>query len=156
MCDNRDFRGAESLLRRIVDQHPEFAPAHALLGRMPGVQNATDDEFSKWESAASPHCQRQADFWIAVGDRRFRASDFPAALSCFITAAQLAPNDPTAWTQIGQTIRQLRSDVSEGGRAAVVSLERDQSSPESKSDGLSEDEPPEVSPEVADRILRGV
>lgn len=106
--DDRRFADAEAVLREIVLHHPDFAPAHALLGRMPGVQQATSEDYSLWLSAALPLCRDQADFWIARGDRRFQSADFTAALACYIAAARINPNLVIPWTQISRSIRQIR------------------------------------------------
>ncbi|WP_253158186.1 FG-GAP-like repeat-containing protein [Stieleria tagensis] len=107
--DDRRFADAESILREIIRHHPNFAPAHALLGRMPSVQQATPPEYTAWLNSAAPHCREQADFWISLADRHFRSADFATALSCYLAASQINPNRVIPWTQISQSIRQLRS-----------------------------------------------
>ncbi|QDV45702.1 ASPIC and UnbV [Stieleria neptunia] len=114
MRDGRQFSAAESVLREIIRHHGDFAPAHAMLGRMPGIQQASDEAFEDWLTAALPHCRDQADFWIALGDRHFHLDDFSAALSCYAEAARLGPNMAVAWTQISQSIRQLQSRADPG------------------------------------------
>ncbi|QEF97982.1 ASPIC and UnbV [Stieleria maiorica] len=109
--DQRRFSDAEAVLREIVRHHAGFAPALALLGRMPGVQQAGDQEFSEWLNAALPHCRDQSDFWIAVADRHFQLDDFSAALSCYLAATRISPNRVVPWSQTSRAIRQLVSDV---------------------------------------------
>ena len=114
MRDGRQFSAAESVLREIIRHHSDFAPAHAMLGRMPGVQQASDEAFADWLTAALPHCRDQADFWIALADRHFQHDDFRAALSCYTAAARLNPNMAVAWTQISRSIRQMQSRAGQG------------------------------------------
>ncbi|MGB7347097.1 MAG: FG-GAP-like repeat-containing protein [Pirellulaceae bacterium] len=105
--DERRFTDAEAVLREIIRHHSDFAPALALLGRMPSVQQATNQEYAKWLSAAVPYCRDQADFWIAVGDRNLQSSNYSVALSCHLAAAQINPNKVVAWTQMASSIRQM-------------------------------------------------
>ena len=107
--DGRRFSDAETVLREIIQHHPEFSPAHALLGRMPSVQQSSNKDFSEWLDAALPHCSDQPDFWIAVGERHFHEAGYAAALSCYLAAARISPNMVVPWTQIGRSIRSIRS-----------------------------------------------
>ncbi|MEO1524106.1 MAG: FG-GAP-like repeat-containing protein [Planctomycetota bacterium] len=106
--DQRRLEEAENTLRQIVQRHADFAPALALLGRMPGVQKANDGRFESWSRAASPHCQHQADYWIAMGDRHFQFSNPSAALSCYAVASRIDPNRVTPWIQASLCLRDRR------------------------------------------------
>ena len=129
----RRYADAEKVLREIIQHHPGFAPAHALLGRMPSVQNSSAKDFDTWLAAALPHCRNQANFWVALGDRHFCSEDYAAAISCHLAAVRISPNMVIPWTQIGRSIRQMRlasnQDTEVSGTVAErLSVECDQRS----------------------------
>ena len=104
--DQQRFGEAESVLREILQHHPEFAPALAMLGRMPGVANTSNSAFSDWYADASPRCKEQSEFWLAVGDRHHLSGRFVEAMVCYRLAAEISPNLPTAWIQIGRLLQE--------------------------------------------------
>ncbi|WP_182869031.1 FG-GAP-like repeat-containing protein [Rhodopirellula sp. JC639] len=122
LCDQRRFSDAEAVLREMVQHHADFAPALALLGRMPSVQQAGDQAFADWLNAALPHCRGQVEFWIALGERHFQSEDFTAALSCSLAATRINPNRVIPWSQISQTIRRLDSGaaISDSGEQMTL------------------------------------
>lgn len=107
MVDNRQFADAEEVLREILARHLEFAPAHALLGRLPGVQHSADQEFSKWALDALPYCREQVNFWIAVGERYCQSENWKNALGCYLFASRIDPNMAIPWMQISLSVRRI-------------------------------------------------
>ena len=111
---SRDAAAAERVLKEIVEHHPSFAPAHALLGQTFMEDNRLDD-LSKWAQQVPQESKRYASYWIAVGD--FAAvNDRPdESIRAFWEATRCDPNSSTAWSRLAGSLRKNQSDPSISG-----------------------------------------
>lgn len=108
--DEHNLEQTEVLLREILSHHKDFAPAHALLGRLPSVQNGSDEDFQAWRDAARPHCAQQPDYWIALGDRHYQLQNLSQAIFCYRSASQYNPNEVCAWSQTARCLELISAE----------------------------------------------
>lgn len=114
--DKGEFEGCIGELREILAAHPDYFPAHALLGRA----LATDGRFQDlvdWMNAATDGIEAYPEYWVAVGDW-LRSEERPAqAARAYWEAARRDADWMEPWSKLGSTIESLPE------RALVVSDE---------------------------------
>ena len=100
------FEQAAILLREIVDRHPDFSPAYAMLGHAMILSGADDKPLLQWLEDAPSGVDRFADYWLTLGDLAVR-SDAPleSAVRAYWEATQCDPNNTIAWARLVQRIR---------------------------------------------------
>ena len=104
----RDVDAAARVLREIVQHHPKFAPAQALIGQTL-MEDQRLEELSKWAQQVPQGSKSYASYWIALGDFA-AANDRPReAARAFWEATQRDPNNSTSWSRLTQSLRGLKA-----------------------------------------------
>jgi tetratricopeptide (TPR) repeat protein len=109
--DNRDAAGSRRVLEEILEHHPDFAPAHALLGQILVAEQRLD-ELDDWFEHAPPESNKYADYWLTLGDWAADRDQQAQATRAYWEAARRDPNDSTAWTRLALSVRHLRGSGS--------------------------------------------
>ncbi len=102
--ERRDDLAATAILKDILQSHPQFAPAHAMLGQVM-VDQHDFDALATWIGSAPTGSTDLCDYWLSLGDLANFSNDIPAAMRCYGEATQRNPNNPVAWARLGQAIR---------------------------------------------------
>ncbi|WP_372894534.1 FG-GAP-like repeat-containing protein, partial [Stieleria sp.] len=110
--DNRKFEASRGVCREILDRHPGFAPAQALLGYVLAAQHL-DSELVAWIARASEDCKDQVDYWLALGTWWASRNEHAHAARAFHEATRRDPNSSVAWTQLATSIRMLQKSADE-------------------------------------------
>ena len=122
LLDQRDATSAERLLRLIVDRHPNFAAAQAMLGQALATQGKTD-QIAKWHKSLPSDVRQWSGYWIAVGQWATSNGQVIAAVRAFTEASRRAPNDAAILSRLGAALR-LHVDQSQGrGPAATANAD---------------------------------
>lgn len=103
----RDAAGAEQLLNQIVQRHPGFAPAHALLGRALVAQGKSA-AFADWFRRLPDGVSEFPGYWLVLGESSLLRDETAAAARAFAEATRRNPNDGFAWTRLADAIATLR------------------------------------------------
>ena len=116
LSDSRDAAGAQRVLKEILEHHPQFAPAHALLGQVL-VAGQRLDELDPWFDRSPPESDKHADYWLTLGDWAADRDRHAEAARAYWEATRRDPNESTAWTRLALSIRHLRDAGSEAASA---------------------------------------
>ncbi|WP_197455808.1 FG-GAP-like repeat-containing protein [Stieleria neptunia] len=108
LADNRKFEASQIVCREILERHPDFAPAQALLGYVLAVQHRESD-LAAWSAGTSDDCMERVDYWLALGTWSAASHNHAQAARAFYEATRRDPNSSVAWTQLATSIRVLRS-----------------------------------------------
>lgn len=114
--ESRDVGSAENLLRRILAKHPEFAPAHALLGKALVVQGKTE-QLPSWLQEAPQGTSNHAGYWIALGDWALEQGQTVAAIRGFAEATRRNPNESFAWARLANAIAEQQRAIESADRS---------------------------------------
>ncbi len=106
--DYRKAAEAKRVLEEILDHHPQFAPAHALLGQVL-VAGQRMNELDAWFAAAPAKSEEHADYWLTLGDWAAERDRHAEAARAYWEATRRDPNESLAWSRLALAIRQLRS-----------------------------------------------
>ena len=94
-------------LTAIVDAHPDFQPAQAILGQA-YVAAGRLEELEKWAHQQVDGIQRYPAYWIALGDWAREKGQTTAAVRCFLEATRTEdPDGLQVWTRLATLIPQL-------------------------------------------------
>lgn len=104
--DKHDAVKCETLLREILDHHPDFAPAYALLGQALMEQRKLD-LIPTWNDQAPEDTHQQTAYWLTLGDWSAAHQDFLQAAHSYWRSTQIDPNDSNAWIRLAATLRRL-------------------------------------------------
>ncbi|OYP29464.1 FG-GAP-like repeat-containing protein [Rhodopirellula sp. MGV] len=118
LLESRDVAGAESILRRIVAKHTEFAAGHALLGQAIAAQGKTDD-LPRWQSELPPQATEYSGYWTAMGVWSMDRKQVPQAIRCYAQATRLAPNNSYAWSRLADALASLDDGLDESERKLI-------------------------------------
>ncbi|QDT06631.1 hypothetical protein K227x_50470 [Rubripirellula lacrimiformis] len=124
LLDSGANQDASDLLRQIVDQNPDFAPADALLGQTLAIA-ADRDAFLQWET--KPHndaTRSEAGYWIAKGDAAVSAGSLGDGLRYFWQATQRNPDLPDPWSKIRNLMPKMEISDPEFSTAITERIER--------------------------------
>ena len=122
LIDYHDANGSREVLDQILKHHPNFAPAHALLGQILVAQLRTD-EISDWMKGVPSRCTEYVDYWLTLGDWASERDQLAAAARAYWEATRRDSNDISAWTRLAQTLRQLqRTESSLGDNVTEAQL----------------------------------
>ena len=100
----RNVSEAETVLREIIERHPQFAPAYALLGRAL-VLRGKIDALAQWHDELPAQTNEFPGYWVALGAAAAASGRTDCAVRAFGEATRRAPNDITAWTWLNGAIR---------------------------------------------------
>jgi tetratricopeptide (TPR) repeat protein len=108
MFDDSKHTAAIELLRQIIDKHPDFAPAHALLGRCL-MADGQYDQLTSWHSKCPESIQSMSTYWLTVGDWSIEAGDPAGAARAYGESIERDANNAAAWTGYAAAIRKMIS-----------------------------------------------
>ena len=81
---------AAARLPAVIKKHPEFTPAHALLGRLL-VDLGRFDELSQWQANCPRSMQQSDQYWWVAGRWAQHQGNHPAAVKAFVNALNFDP-----------------------------------------------------------------
>ncbi len=103
----RDAGSAEQVLREILRHHPDFAPAHAMLGRALVVQGKLE-AIPEWFDRLPEATSNYAGYWITLAAQAEASGNTPGVIRALGEAARRAPNDTAVWTKLSAALRTLQ------------------------------------------------
>ncbi len=106
--DQKEASEARRVLDEILQHHPDFAPAYALLGQVL-VEQQQLDEIPQWFQDAPSGSDEYPDFWLTLGDWAASDEQQSAAARAYWEATRRDPNDPNAWSRLALTLRRISS-----------------------------------------------
>lgn len=104
--DKGDFGKCIEQLREIIEAHPDYLPAQALLGRA----LATDGRFRElagWLDSAVSGVEQYPEYWVAVGDWLRSEGRGAEAARAYWEATQRDPDWMETWSKLSSTIESL-------------------------------------------------
>ena len=111
---------AAEILKQILDQQADFAPAHAMYGQTL-VLTGKWDAIPDWYRSAPSDSADFADHWLTLGDYAIRSGQLPEAVRGYWEATQRDPTRGLAWDRLRLAVDRLkqselpqRDEVSEG------------------------------------------
>ncbi|WP_231741669.1 FG-GAP-like repeat-containing protein [Stieleria varia] len=110
LLESRNAAAAEDVLRQILSRHPDFVPAHALLGYALVAQGKTQS-LPEWFDALPGDADELAGYWLALGENALSHGETLAAVRAFAQATRRSPNDSFAWTRLADAIATLQSNT---------------------------------------------
>lgn len=109
LLGSRDAGGAESVLRNILDHHPEFTPAHAMLG-VALITQGKVDEVPRWYSNLPADAADYAGYWVTIGQWAVATNQTAVAVRAFAEATRRSPNDSGIWARLGGAMRRWKAE----------------------------------------------
>ena len=109
---------AAEILEEMLEQRPDFAPAHAMYGQAL-VLSARWDEIPAWLESAPAESDDFPNHWLTLGDYATRGDQLPHAVRAYWEAIQRDPTHPLAWDRLRLAADRLRQ--SDDQQAANVS-----------------------------------
>ncbi|MFK8113495.1 MAG: FG-GAP-like repeat-containing protein [Rubripirellula sp.] len=106
--DDRDMKAAQTTLREVLQRHPGFAPAHALLGQAL-VSDGLHEQIPQWAEQTSADADQQKDHWLTLGDWADRQNQPIEAARSYWEATRCDANSAKAWSRLSKSLRCLRS-----------------------------------------------
>ncbi|MEM8668782.1 MAG: FG-GAP-like repeat-containing protein [Planctomycetota bacterium] len=114
-------RKAAAVLKDIIDNHPDFAPAQAMHGYALAT-TAKWEEFVLWLEEIPASTEDYADYWLAMGDYALMQGRADAATRSFWEATRRDPNRAAAW----ERLRLAASQMQQGDSSAASNLTKQQ------------------------------
>lgn len=111
--DGEKFEESAIVCEQILEQHPDFAPAHALMGMNLIALNRTS-ELERWIADAPGASHHFARYWLAIGRWMQRSGNHAEAARAFWQATRCDRNNNAAWTSLSLSLRLLSDAPSEG------------------------------------------
>jgi tetratricopeptide (TPR) repeat protein len=106
--DQRDAKSAQQTLQEIIQHHPDFAPAHAMLG-VALVALGQTDQLDSWYRHLPEPTRRYSGYWLAMGQWSASRDDWDGAVRAMAEATRLAPNEPAYWAMLSDSLRQWQA-----------------------------------------------
>lgn len=107
-----DTERAVVQLKEIILHHPDFAPAHAMLGQ--ALSGASRwDEIMDWSEACPENCLEYADYWLTIGDYAAHRGQISESIRAYWEATRRDPNRLPAWDKLRLAILQARNQSAE-------------------------------------------
>ena len=100
----RNFREAEQILKDIIEHHPIFEPAHALLGRSLVLQGKMD-ALAQWHDELPSQASDYPNYWFALGAVARASGKTAVAVRALGEGVRRDPNDIAILTWLSQAIR---------------------------------------------------
>lgn len=129
--DKRDAARAEEVLREIVARHPDFAPAHAMLG-IAMVSQGKWESLPDWYDSLPEGTSDFSGYWFAVGDWALATGDAEGAVRALTEATRRNPNESAYWALMAAALRQRHDQQPDSNRfdynavsGAVVNRQKD-------------------------------
>ncbi|WP_218933694.1 CRTAC1 family protein [Rubripirellula lacrimiformis] len=115
MIAEGNIPAAARVLEEILENHPDFAPAHALYGRTWVLQRQFE-EIVNWNDTAPPGTTSYCDYWLTVADWAAHYDRMDEAARAYWQATRLDPNRSLAWSGLSHAIRAgTTDDISASG-----------------------------------------
>ncbi len=114
----RDASAAARVLGDILQHHPGFEPAQAMLGRALAADSRWA-ELQDWINDVGPGTRDFADYWRTLGDIASHDAADAEAARAYWEATRRDPNDLVAWERLRQSLQQL-GDVDKSTRDAIM------------------------------------
>ena len=108
LVDDKDLQGAEAMLRKILEHHPDFAPAHALLGQVL-IACGRENEIPQWMMAKCPKSVELGNYWLTLGDWGSHQNLNMEAARAYWEATRRDVNNGIAWTRLANTLQKIRA-----------------------------------------------
>lgn len=105
LLNAHDAKQAEEVLKEILDHHPTFAPAHAMLGQAL-MELQKFDLIPKWQGNAPADSADYANYWLTLGDFAAENEQQEQAIRAYWEAGQRDPNNSMAWTRMARSMRE--------------------------------------------------
>ncbi len=128
--DSGDYPQSIEILRTIVQDHPDYIPAQALLGRALAASGQYD-ELEKWaaefdEEGGGPTDQIQdsVGYWLALGDWSRAKGYTAAAARAYWEAARRDADVMESWSKLSTALKQLQAAGTDLPAATVESIEQ--------------------------------
>lgn len=99
----RDAPEAEKILRDIIEHHPRYAPAHAMLGRVL-VQQGKIDALQTWEVELPDGATDYAGYWVALAAITKSAGQPAETVRALGEGTRRAPNDISLWLKLNEAV----------------------------------------------------
>ena len=96
---------AETILKSIVEQHPDCSRAIALLGQL--LADRDGDEFLAWQRELSSKADIEPETWVARGVWLRQHNQMEAAAKSFRAAVERDPRHLIAISELGRTLQTL-------------------------------------------------
>jgi tetratricopeptide (TPR) repeat protein len=106
MFDDFKHTSAIELLDQIIVKHPDFGPAHALLGRCL-LADGRYEQLPSWHSKCPDSTQSMAMYWLTIGDWSIEAGDAAGAARAYGEAVNRDANDAAAWSGYAAALRKM-------------------------------------------------
>ena len=111
LIEQRNARDADAVLHEILQHHPDFAPAHAMLGQVLCAQNRFD-ALADWSARTAEGSDRFPNYWLTLGDWAAESNEFDAAARGYWEATRRDPDNLIAWTRLIRAARILSEQES--------------------------------------------
>ena len=121
LLDRQDSSAAVKVLRQILASHPDFAPAHALLGQALVIDNRLQD-LHDWIERAPAESESYPSYWLTLGDWAAERGQVDRAARSYWEATRRDPNDSAAWMRLASSVRQMQDAGSD--HAGLVTPEQ--------------------------------
>lgn len=110
--EDRDPEAALTLLKQIVDRHPDFAPAQAMLGSVLAATGKTD-QLAVWFAGIPEQTKDYSGYWLAVGATELDAGRTAEAVRALGEASRRSSNDIEIWARLAEAVRRLNAEQGE-------------------------------------------
>ena len=97
------FAEAETLLRRILHQQPDFTEAQVQLGVLLMLESRKE-ELEEWRNQLTPTMKQHPETWWVLGKSAREAGDLSGAIRCAWETLRLDPNHLSATYQLAQLL----------------------------------------------------
>jgi tetratricopeptide (TPR) repeat protein len=118
-----NFVGAISILRRLIEAHPELAEAHAKLG-LALLADGRQKEVPAWDRQLSKSAEDHADVWVVRGDYAQSLDQPNVAIRCYWEAVRRDPNNMKSCLPLARLLSEEEgeSESAEAFRKRVETL----------------------------------
>ncbi len=99
---SRDSKSASEILTEVLNRHPEFEPAHAMLGQAL-VASQQWHLLSDWLEKSPAGVGQFPDYWVTLGDIQNRKTESEYAIRCYWEATRRDPNHLIAWSRLHES-----------------------------------------------------
>jgi tetratricopeptide (TPR) repeat protein len=106
---------AISMLRRIIDAHPEMTEAHAKLGQAL-LADGRRDELADWNRQLPKGAEDHPDVWVVRAQFAQTLDQSPVAIRCFWEAVRRDPNNYKSCLPLGRLLSQEAGEAEAAGR----------------------------------------
>ena len=123
LMSDRQAADAQSVLHEILDRHPRFSPAHAMLGQAM-VDGQQWEALEAWNEMAPALCTKHLDYWLTLGDWASHAGKEESAVRAYWQATLLAPNRSVPWDRLAKAMRKVPANKIPDKKMYLAAIER--------------------------------